>query len=396
MCYPCRGSPHAGMQYLLLCQRPEQVFEAVLRYAEEQKGEGVVHKHEVEFGRDSPVEDSSRPTVGDDEEDDLQTDSETLICCGTGWDEHNVNVGVSIDGVPWSMGSSGSVQDSLTAQRTEYSLTLSTSTVPPATLSLMESNPPTCPAPTHLPFPTVVATTSATSVLSEMSDEVFFSDTEQPPAPSSLNLALFRPPRALMPSPSPPQSVDASMFAVYKGLGDGWGGPQLPSLLHTLVGVPSEQVDPPPEVPGSYERAWEVQEARVAFSEDLPPCGVAPQCTRRVCVVAPSPLQLSALANSSPELDAAEEEVYRLRVCEAVADCPGPCVTQAWSVDCDNSIGVDLQSIPYASEMLWVWFGEQDPLLEQKGEEVPDYHLRWQEVPYLEAVVTCQAQIAVA
>ena len=451
-----RSSPHDGMQYLLLCQQPEQVFEALLRYAEEHKRKGVVHEQQVDCVRDSPMlEDSTESTADEDEEDALQTDSETIVCCSTAWDGRTASVAVS--GIPWSVGTSGSAADGLTAQNTEYSLTLSTSAVPPSALSLIGCEPAICPSPTHLAVPAITATSSATSVLSEMSDEVFYLDTEQPPAPSSLNLALFRPPRSI--TPSPPESVEGDMFAPYK-IGDGWSGP-LPSLLYGLTGVPEEQegsADLSPQTPDSYEWPWEVQEARIAFNEDLPLQVVAPQCTLRVCVVVTSQGEAAAMTSSpppglgsyhtgrpTPTCPAGEEE-YWLHFCDAVMDCSRPCVTQTWSVDCDSSIGVELQSglvsntspqpdevprgpastvphsvaqqecasadvkaplelvkrvrqdhLPYMSEVLWVWFGEQQPLTKQEEEEEePCFHLRWQDVPCVEVVVTCQAQIVVA
>jgi len=73
------------MQYLLLCQHPETAFEELLRYAEEHKGKGVVQEQEVEYGRDIPMPEESLPVlaIDDEDEDALQTDSETVICCST-------------------------------------------------------------------------------------------------------------------------------------------------------------------------------------------------------------------------------------------------------------------------------------------------------------------------
>ena len=432
------------MQYLLLCQHPETAFEELLRYAEEHKGKGVVQEQEVEYGRDSPMPEESLPVlaIDDEDEDALQTDSETVICCSTAWDDCVASMAGSVGDTPWSMASSGSLGDSLSAQKTEYSLTLSTSAVPPATLSLMQSEPATCPALAQTAVPTVAASSSATSVLSETSDEVFYSDPEQSPAPSSsLNLALFRPPRSITPSPS--HSVDGNVFTAFGALGEGWGGPQATGLLYGLSGVQASGVAPLKETPNSYERLWEVQEARVEFSEDLQLCAAAaPKRTKRVCMITPSPQheQRELSGNLPPEGNGAEEEeveVYRLRFCEVVEESPGSYITQTWSVDCDNSIGVDLETGPpstsatrpiespqgpvscvphassavqapleptkgvqqdrmqYVSEMLWVWFGEKQPVPEQEEEELC-FHLRWEDILHADKVVTCQATIVVA
>ena len=415
------------MQYLLLCQHPETAFEELLRYAEEHRGKGMVQEQEVECGRDSPMPEESLPVlaIDDEDEDALQTDSETVLCCSTAWDNCVASVSGSVGDTPWSMASSESVGDSLSAQKTEYSLTLSTSAVPLATLSLMRSEPATYLAPGHSSVPPVAATSSATSVLSEVSDEVFYSDPEHSPAPSSsLNLALFRPPRSITLSPS--HSIHDNMFAAFGTLGEGWGGPQVK------------------ETPNSYERLWEVQEAQVEFSEDLHLCATAPKRTKRVCVITPSPQQeQSELSDNLPpegnSAEVEEVEVYRLRFCEVVEESPGSYITQTWSVDCDNSIGVDLETgpptisaagpiegpqgpvrcVPYASsavqaplelskgahqdliqymtEMLWVWFGEEQAVPEKEEEEEElCFHLRWEDIPHTGEVVTCQATIVVA
>ena len=436
------------MQYLLLCQHPETAFEELLRYAEEHRGKGMVQEQEVECGRDSPMPEESLPglAIDDEDEDALQTDSETVLCCSTAWDDCVASVAGSVGDTPWSMASSESVGDSLSAQKTEYSLTLSTSAVPLATLSLMRSEPATYPAPGHSAVPPVAATSSATSVLSEVSDEVFYSDPELSPAPSSsLNLALFRPPRSITLSPS--HSIDDNMFAAFGTLGEGWGGPQVTGLLYGLSGMPGEQasgVAQLKETPNSYERLWEVQEAKVDFSEDLHLCATAPKRTKRVCVITPSPQQeQSELSDNLPpegnSAEVEEVEVYRLRFCEVVEESPGSYITQTWSVDCDNSIGVDLETgpptisaagpiegpqgpvrcVPYASsavqaplelskgahqdliqymtEMLWVWFGEEQAVPEKEEEEEElCFHLRWEDIPHTGEVVTCQATIVVA
>lgn len=421
-CSPCRGSPHSGMQYLLLCQQPETTFEELLRYAEEHKGKGVVQEQEVEYGRDSPMPEESLPMLAsDDDEDALQTDSETIICCSTAWDDCVASMAGSVGDAQSSVASSGSVGDSLSAQKTEYSLTLSTS------------------APAHSAGPTVAATSSTTSVLSETSDDVFYSDPEQSPVPSSLNLALFRPPRSITASPS--HSVDGNVFTAFGTLGEGWGESQVAGLFYGLSGMPEAHASgaaPLKGTPNDYERLWDVQEARVEFSEDLQLCATTSRRSNRVWVITPSPQQeQSALSDNLPPKGSSAEkeevEEYRLRFCEVVEESHWSCITQTWSVDCDNSIGVDLETgllsssvtgptedphgpvrcVPYASsavqaplklskgaqrdriqymtEMLWVWFGQ-----EPEKEDVLCFYLRWEDIPHTGEVVTCQATIVVA
>ena len=411
-----RGSPHDGMQYLLLCQQPEKVFDSVLRHAEEHKGKGFVHEQILDSVRDSTVvEDTTGPSA-EEEEDAMQSDSETVVCCSS-WGEHTVSE--SVNGIPWSVWTSGhgSVADGLTALSTEYSLTLSTSAVPPSALSLMAGEPGTCPAPTDLAVPAVTAASSATSVISEMSDEVFYSDTDQLPAPSSLNLALFRPPRSI--TPSPRGSGDDSVFALYSNHDDE-ASYQMPSLLQSLTRVSEEGDDSEVTARGTpegYERLWEVQEVRITFSEHSL-YSTATRCTWRVWIVTASEQQ---------------DEEYWLHECSAVEEGLGPQVTQTWSVECPSSIGVEPEGglgtaphsvkqparvstpvraplefvkgawpchLAYWTEVLWVWFGEQQSLplkqqqqkQQQEEEEELCFRLQWQDSP----VVTCQAQVVVA